>query len=1058
MLAFCLQVNANSYSQKVTLSLKESSLKTLFKEIKKQTGYNFLYTNELVEKVETVNIECKDMPVENVLQKCLSNTQLTFSIIEKTIVIEPKKVELLQINSALPVLLPPIPIKGKVTDENGNPLLKASVIIKGTQYGTTTDENGEFNIDVKNDEVTLVISYVGYENKEVSIKGKRQINVSLKAVITQQQDIVVIGYGSTLKKYITGSVNTVSSQDFQKAPVSNAEELIANKVPGLQITPTSGQPGSGSSMLIRGGASLNASNDPLLIIDGAPIEGWNPTGPGMLSQLNPNDIESFTILKDAAAAAIYGSRASNGVIIITTKKGIKNDKFHIDFSTKNSVSTLIKKEPVLSANEYKEVISSGNLTPVIPVGNASTDWQKQIYQAALGTDNNISLSGGIKKLPYRFSAGYLDQDGILKTGNYQRFTGLLNVSPSLFSNHLKINLSVKASYETQRIADASSIWNADYFDPTQPVHITDQTFNGYFQYAQYATNPALAIANPVSMLMQQQNNTKGLRSTGNLQIDYSFHFLPDLHFNLNTGYDATRYQSSYFAPANYFPLNVQGGSNDKDNPSSKVFNTFFEAYLNYIKQIKAIKSRIDITAGYSYNNFLTTNYYYPSYDASGTKLPNSDPTYATDKPSHSIISYFGRLNYSFNEKYLLTATIRDDGSSRFAPKYRWGVFPSASLAWKIKEENFLQSSKAVSDLKLRISYGITGQQDGIGNYLPISVYTNGGIMYQYNIGANSYNLSYPGSYNPNLKWEQTATSDIGIDYGFLQNRITGSVDVFYKKTKDLLNQTTIPLGVNFASSLLLNIGTMENRGIEWNIKVIPVQNKSFKWDVAFNFSYIRNKITHLNNVSDSGVGLFSNQTLVNTVGYRRNTFYLYHQVYDNGKPLEDEMLDVNKDGLINADDRYVTGKSAAPSYIMGFSTNLSYKKWTFGLSMHANVGQYIFYKPLDNTLVITGWDISQNLNTLYYQNRFSKNDQYEDYSDLYLQNASFLKLDNIYIGYNFGRLSKNCPVSLNIDASVQHVFTITKYTGQDPETAYNTGTQNQYNVPRIYALGINLHF
>ena len=948
-------------------------------------------------------------------------------------------------------------VKGKITDETGKPLAKASIVIKGTRLGTYSDDKGEFVIDVKDEKGVLVISYVGYEKREVDVNGNKEISVVLKSEVQPQQDVVVIGYGSTLKKFTTGAITSISSQDFQKAPVLNVEQLIANKVPGLQIVPISGQPGAGSSLLIRGGASLNASNDPLIIIDGAPIEGWNTTGPGMLSQLNPSDIENFTILKDAAATAIYGSRASNGVIIITTKKGSKGDKLQLSFSTKNTASTLFKKESVLSAGEYRKVVTDNKLSPVIPAGNVNTDWQDQIYQTAFGTDNNISFSGGIKQLPYRFSVSYLNQDGILKTGNYQRFTGLLNLSPSFFSNHLKLNLSIKASYEAQRIADVNSIWNAEYFDPTQPVHSGNQAYGGYFQYTQFASNPALAIANPLSMLLQQQNNNKGLRSIGNLQADYSFHFLPELHFNINGGYDATGYQNSYFAPANYFPLNVQGGAKINNNPSSKVFNDFLETYFNYTKQINSIRSRFDVTAGYSYNNFLTTNYFYPSYNAVGVILPNSDPTYPNDKPSHSIISYFGRLFYAFNDKYLLTTTIRDDGSSRFAPKYRWGIFPSASLAWKIKDEDFLKLNKTISDLKLRVSYGLTGQQDGIANYLPISNYTLGGLMSQYNLGSNSYNLSYPGSYNPNLKWEQTATSDIGIDYGFLKNRITGSVDVFYKKTTDLLNQTNIPLGVNFANSLLLNIGTMENKGIEWNIKALPIQNKKISWDIAFNMSYIQNKITHLNNVSDNGVGLFSNQTLVNTVGYSRNTFYLYHQVYGNGKPLEDVMLDVNRDGLINSSDRYVTGKSAAPSYIMGFSSNLSYLKWSFGFSMHANLGQYIFYQPLDNTVSITGWDISQNLNKLYYQNGFKRNDQYEGYSDLYLQNASFLKLDNVYIGYSFGKLFKKSPATLNINASVQHVFTITKYPGLDPETAFNSGYQSSYNVPRIYSLGLHLN-
>lgn len=951
-------------------------------------------------------------------------------------------------------------LKGQVVDAATKSPLSEVQIRGGASQVVQTDLQGNFSLEVSAFPISLQITREGYLSQtRVFETNKQPVHIELLAIDTSGTlaDVVTIGYGTTLKKFITGSIATISAKDFQKAPVTNAEELIANKIPGLQITPSSGQPGAGSSMLIRGGASISASNNPLIIIDGVALEGWNPNGPGMLSQLNPNDIETFTVLKDAAAAAIYGSRASNGVIIITTKNGKLNDKLHVDFSTNNSVSTLIKPESVLTADQYKEVITSNNLTPTFAIGSASTDWQKEIYQNAFATDNNISLSGGIKKLPYRFSVGYLNQNGVLKTGNYKRVTGLLNLSPKLLKGALKLNLSIKASYEKQKIADQASIANAIAFDPTQPVYDPENMdFDGYFQYAKYATNPALAIANPVSMLMQQQNTSQGFRSTGNFQLDYAFPFISGLHFNVNTGYDASKYQSYYFSPATYFPLNVQGGAKNDNDPASKVSNTFLETYLNYTKLFTKIDSRLNVTGGYSYNNYLTTNYFYPGYDAKGEQLAGSEPAYPFDKPSHSIISYFGRLFYAFKDKYLLTATIRDDGSSRFAPKYRWGVFPSVSLAWKIKEEGFLKDNEALSDLKLRLSYGITGQQDGIGNYVPISVYTSGGAMYQYNIGGSAYDLSYPGTYNPNLKWEQTATTDLGFDYGFLKNRITGSLDLFYKKTTNLLNETTIPLGVNFGSSLLLNIASMENKGIEWNIKAIPVQTNNLSWEMAFNLSYINSKISHLNNVSDSGVGLFSDQTLVNTVGYSRNTFYLYHQVYDSGSPLEDVMLDVNKDGIISASDRYVTGKSAAPKYILGYSTSLNYKKWQFGISMHANLGQYIFYKPIENTIAITGWDVSENLSTLYYKTGFSKNDQFENYSDFYLQNASFLKLDNIYAGYDFGKVFKDWTMSIR--ASVQHVFTVTNFTGQDPEASYNSGYQNTYNVPRIYAVGINLHF
>jgi len=945
-------------------------------------------------------------------------------------------------------------ITGKVTDDKGIPIPGATVFVQGTTIGVTTDSKGEFRISVPDTTRTFIVSCIGMVTKKIDIGNKNSFVIVLETALINLDEVVVIGYGTQKKKDLTGSYSTVNTKDLQKISITNVEGLIANKLPGVQMTPFSGKPGAGNSILIRGGASLNASNDPLIVIDGVAVEGWN-SGPGMLSQLNPNDIESFTVLKDASASAIYGSRASNGVIIITTKKGGLG-KMKVDFSSNFRVSALIKEIPVLSADQYRNL--AGELGSVITApGEANTDWQKEIFQPALATDNNLSVSGTFKSLPYRASVGYLNQNGIVKTGNYERVTALFNLSPSYFDNHLKVNINLKGSSEKQRLANETAIWGSTAFDPTQPVHVEDQTYGGYFQYTQFASNPALTITNPLSMLEQVESTNKYLRSVGNIQLDYSPHFLPALHVNINAGYDISKGKYSYYTPANYFPDNIVGGYNNSGDPSSEVKNTMFESYLFYSKEAESIKSKFDFTAGYSYNNFLTTNYSYPSYTAAGTKIVNSDPTFPYDKPSHSIISFYGRFNYIFNQKYLLTATLRDDASSRFAEKYRWGLFPSVALAWKIKEESFLKDNKVISDLKLRFGYGITGQQDGIGNYLHIPGYTVSGLNFQYGVGQNNYTTVWPSVYNPDLKWEQTATTNIGLDFGFLNNQVTGSIDVYRKKTKDLLNNTTIPLGVNFASSMLLNIGNMENKGVEIAIKAIPVQKDNLTWDVNFSFTYNQNKITHLNNASDEGVGLFSDATLVNTVGYSRNTFYLYHQVYNvNGTPVEDQMLDVNKDGLTNASDRYITDKSALPKYILGFSTNVQYRKWNTGVSFHANLGHYLFYKPYDNSIAMTGWQESQNLTTMYYESLFSHTNQYESYSDYYLQNASFLKMDNFNIGYNFGKLHTGSSAVLRINASVQNIFTVTNYTGQDPET--NSGYQVAYPIPRIFALGLNLNF
>ncbi|QBN19568.1 SusC/RagA family TonB-linked outer membrane protein [Flavobacterium nackdongense] len=950
-----------------------------------------------------------------------------------------------------------VEVKGTIIDEATKATIPGvTVTIKNSTNAVISDSNGNYKIKAANGDIA-VFSFVGYATVEKKITGNI-LNVSLQEITKALNEVVVIGYGSSKKKDLTGSVAQVNSKDFHKAPVTNVEGLIANKVAGVQITPRSGRPGAGSSIIIRGGSSLNASNDPLYVIDGVPLEGSNG-GPGVLSQLNPNDIESFTVLKDASAAAIYGSRASNGVIIIVTKKGnLKETK--VDFSSTTRVTSIMEQAPVLSADEYRSLVNTlqtKGTPPKTPPGVANTNWQDEIYQVALATENNLSMSGSIKSLPYRVSVGYLNQDGVLRTGNYERFTALLNLSPKFFDNHLKVNLNLKGSFEDEHIANEGALWNARAFDPTQPVRVEDQTYGGYFQYTQFASNPALAIINPVSMLEQVNTRNENIRSVGNLQLDYSMHFLPDLHLNVNAGYDISKGKYLSSASASYFPANLSEGYIYYGDPSREVQNTLFESYLFYSKEIASIKSRFDITAGYSYNDFLTTNYSYPTFRPDGVKQPNSDPVFPFDKPSHSIISFYGRLNYVFNEKYLVTATLRQDGSSRFSEDNRWGLFPSAAFAWKIKEESFLKNNSTFSDLKLRLGYGVTGQQDGIANYYYRPSYFSGFTDQQYTFGNNSYLTVNPGAYNLNLKWEETASSNIGLDFGFLKNRLTASVDVYLKKTKDLLNNTRVPLGFNQGSELLLNIGTMENRGVEFALKAIPIQTDNMTWDLNFNFTYNENKITHLNDVSDEGIGLFSDAILVNTVGYPRNTFYLYHQVYGaNGMPIEGQMLDLNNDGLLNASDRYITNKSAAPKYLMGFSTNFQYKKWNLSTAFHANLDHYLFFHPYDNTISITEWQTSQNLSTLYYDTLFSHNDPAQGYSDFYLQNASFLKMDNISIGYDFGKILANSRVGLNLNVAVQNVFIITNYQGLDPEA--NFGSENAYPVPRIFSIGLNLNF
>jgi TonB-linked SusC/RagA family outer membrane protein len=954
-------------------------------------------------------------------------------------------------------------VSGTITDKKLNiPLPGVSVVINGTAIGSSSDFNGKYSIKASINDV-LVFSYLGYKTEEVKVTAS-SLNIKLQESAQNLDEIVLIGYGSTKKKDLTGAVTRVTEKDFQMGFVTNAEQLIANKIPGVQITPVSGRPGAGSSFLIRGGASLGASNNPLFVIDGNPI--GLADGPGILSALNPADIASFSVLKDAAAAAIYGSRGSNGVILITTKRGTSN-ALKFSFSTKASISQNFLTQSVLNGNQFREVAqiaeTVSGTTILNNLGTENTDWQDEIFQNALTTETSMSVSGGIKNLPYRLSLGYLDQDGTLRTGNFKRTTATLNVNPVLFDGHLKVNLNVKGILQDQRIADEGAIYTATTFDPTQPVLDPNSTFGGYWQYTDFASNPAvLRHYNPVSMLEQVESKNKNLRSIGNIQLDYKLHFFPDLRVNLNTGYDIAKNSWSYFTPAEYFPANISNGNNSAGDPGSETENIFLEATLNYSKKIKNIKSKVDALAGYSYNDFKTTNYFYSSFDVDGILQPGSEPNFDFDIPQSTLISYFGRLIYTFDEKYIVTGTIRTDGSSRFSQNNRWGVFPSVSSAWKISDEKFLENSKTISNLKLRLGYGVTGQQEGIGNYGYIPIYNLGEAFIQYPIGNGFVQGVNPTATDRNRKWEQSTTYNIGIDWGLFENRISGSFEVYLRETDDLLNNVSIPSGTDFANNITKNIGSLENRGFELKIDATPIQSKNFNWSLGFNYGYNENKITSLSADNDSSVGLFNGSLLVNTVGFQRNTFYLYKQVYDvNGNPIEDQMVDINQDGTINEQDRY-RSESSVPRHNIGFNTTLNYKKLSLNMAFHSNLGHYIFFKPNDNLASIYDGIFRGNVHTDYFDTQFTQSgNANQGFSDHYLQNASFLKMDNMSLNYDLGDVlnSKNNS-NLAVSASVQNVFILTDFEGGDPESPFNFGSNfgGNYTAPRTFSLALNFNF
>ncbi|GAB3930971.1 SusC/RagA family TonB-linked outer membrane protein [Mucilaginibacter myungsuensis] len=972
-------------------------------------------------------------------------------------------------------------ITGKVVDENNLSLPGATVAVSGTTLAASTDANGVFKITgVKPGTYTVTATFIGYNalTQQVTVgDANATSNFNLVPSAKNLTEVVVIGYGTARKKDVTGSITTVSSKDFQTGTITTPEQLIAGKVAGVSITPNGGAPGAGSTIRVRGGASMSASNDPLIVIDGVQLSNDGIAGaPNALALINPNDIESFTVLKDASATAIYGSRASNGVIIVTTKKGTAGTP-QVTLNSNISVSKLIKQVAVLTGDQMRDYVkANGSAQYQGYLGTENTDWQKLIYQTAVANDNNASVSGTAGILPYRVSVGFLNQRGILKTDELNRTSAGVNLSPKFLDNHLKVDVNLKGTLSRARFANQGAIGAAVSFNPTVPVYSGNQNYMGYYEILDPSSATGLKVLaprNPLSLLEQRFDNSEVKRSIGNAQLDYKFHFLPDLHLNVNLGYDISDSRGTINAtPAAGFQYNrggettnLQSGTNNEYH--NKVLNTTFEAYLNYAKDIKSINSRIDAVAGYAYYDYKTTAYLFPDRAANGTVITTQNNAF--DIPRNRLLSYYGRLNYTYADKYTLTGTLRSDASSRFSPLDRTAFFPSAAASWRIKEESFLKDAKVLSDLKLRVSYGITGQQDAIDNYAYISYYNLSQNTASYQLGSNYYQLYRPSGYDPGRKWEQSATTNIGIDFGFLNGRISGSVDAYYKNTTDLIARVNLPAGASFSNEFVTNIGNMTNRGIEFAINGQAIRSKDLTWDIAANVTYNENKVTKLSGFdSPSSVGLatggVSGGTGTNVqrffLGQPRAAFYVYQQVYDaNGKPLDNVFVDRNNDGIINDKDLYLY-KQPDPKFIFGFSTNLNYKKWSLATVLRANVGNYMY----NNVASATGTS-TNILNPLGYINNGSTNvlesglsgsGDRSRLSDYYVQNASFLKMDNASLGYNFGKVFRS-SASVALNANVQNVFVITKYKGIDPEIS--NGIDNSfYPRPRTFTLGVNVKF
>ena len=954
-------------------------------------------------------------------------------------------------------------ITGHVVDDTNEPLIGASILVVGTSTGVITDLDGNFNIIVPSGATALQISYVGYETVTVPVPSGNTVNVKMKSDAQMLSDVVVIGYGTQRKSDLTGSVSNVSSKDFNSGLISSPEQLINGKVSGVQIMSNSGSPTAGSTIRIRGGASLNASNDPLIVLDGVPLEAGGISGNtgNFLSLINPSDIESMTILKDASSTAIYGSRASNGVIIITTKKG-SNDRMKVSLSTTNSIQTRTKLADMLSHDEFVDVINSrGTDAQRALLGTSNTDWNDQIYQNAFGTDNNVSIAGRLaKNFPIRVSIGYYNQRGLLKTDKAERLTGSVSLSPSFFDDHLKVNVNVKGSVNNNRFAETGAIWAAATYNPTLPVYSGNHAFGGYLEALDNVGEPVnAAVLNPLGYIKQNKSTSKVTRFVGNADVDYRVHFLPDLKFHATLGYDYAEGKGKVYVPAEAMQYYTTGGRDYSYGPQKNT-NRLLTTYLNYNKYLDSWKSNIDATVGYDYQFWKSTS---PLYSELNTLGAVQSTSAATDQ-RHALISYYARLNYTFDSRYMLTATVRRDGTSRFNKDNRWGTFPSVALAWRVSEEAFLKDNTVLSNLKLRASYGVTGQQDGIGNYnyLPVYTYSQTGAEVQF--GNQFINTYRPEAYVSDLKWETTTSWNAGFDFGFLKDRISGSFDFYTRKTEDLLATVAAPAGSTFDKTILTNVGNVDSKGIEVTLNATPIQTKDWNWDISFNMTWQKMKVKNLSLVESSAVTntavgpwIDGYQFQVLSEGYEPYMFYVYHQLYDEktGKPIEGAYADLNDDGVIDSNDLY-RYKSPAPDFIYGFSTSLRYKKWTLSTSLLANVGNYVYNGMAMNTGAwsTVSYNTYQlnNLNSSYLKTGF-QNRQY--LSDYYIENASFLKMDNLSLAYNFGRICK--WFSMNASVMVQNVFCITKYTGVDPEVP-NGMDVSFYPRPRTYSLSLGFEF
>lgn len=1000
-----------------------------------------------------------------------------------------------------------ITVSGVVSDPSGEPLIGASILAQGTTVGTSTNIDGEYTINVAPD-ATLVVSYVGYDTQNVPVDGRTSINVTMQENSVMLNEVVAIGYGTVKKSDATGSVAVIKPDEIEAGLATSVQDMLVGQTPGVVVTQAGG-PEGGGTIRIRGGSSLNASNDPLIVVDGVPLSNAGMGGLGnSLGMISPENIESMTILKDASATAIYGSRASNGVIIITTKKG-KSGKPTVNFAANLYVNTARKTWKVLDANQFRSLLESRGMDAALAAtGDANTDWQDEVLRTTVSSDYSLSVGGTAGWLPYHAEISYTNNNGIIKTSKMDRVTMGFNLSPKFFDNHLSVNANVKGYYIRNNFGDAGALSSAISFDPTHPVRSNEPIvsgnsgfqylYNGYYEVHNNGTLNDNAALNPMGLLEQRDNHANVYRSNGNLQLDYSLHFLPDLHLNLNLGYDVVKSNLVDNWAANsataYKNHEHYGGAYNFDQYQFRS-NTLLNFYLNYKKEVESIYSNFDVTAGYDWQRFYNDGHYTGANGNSGYRVSPglNTPTYlgkneagqqtygvtinestipllgqnfqndgvSPDGDYHwadryQLLSFFGRLNYTFKDRYLLTVTVRGDATSRFAKDKRWGVFPAVALGWKINQEAWMQGAAGwLSDLKLRLGWGKTGQQE-IGetiNYMALYAIASPSVSYPN--GTNGWYLPvYARGYNPDLTWETTTSWNAALDFGFLNNRITGSIEYYKRKTTDLLAYVAVPAGSSTTNMLNRNIGSLENYGVEFNIAAKPIVTNDFTWTLSYNVGWNHNEITELttgaSQLKTGGIsGGNGNTVQIHAEGHPASSFYLFQQVYDeSGAPLEGVYVDQNGDGQIDDSDKIIN-KSPDPKVTMTFGSQFRYKKWDLGFNIRASIGNYVYNNVLSTKAVYNDL-FTYGLNNVVENDYYFEQPRYM--SDYYLRNASFVRCDNITLGYTWDNLL-NDKLRLRLFGAVQNPFVITKYKGVDPEV-FGGIDNSVYPRATTYSLGL----